>query len=247
MSRHEYTVGGLVIETNRQLGDLESDRWADGRASVRFADEVMQRVDAQGWIALDLQGVHGHARSDGSEAVLLDEDDGAVRRGWQVKQLVPFLAAMSGRVLLHAAGVRIGDRSYALVGASGRGKSTLATALSHQNIQVLADDLLPCRFFDGIPVGPHPQGRTPLTSVFFLDRFDDERSCQRLTSVEALADLAANGFGELAHGEIWAAQFAAYHRIAGQVPAYRLTIPDRLDRLDETVAWLLADPMAATP
>ena len=42
---------------------------------------------------------------------------------------LPFAAALHGRELLHAGGVVVGDEAVAILGPSGRGKSTLVGAL----------------------------------------------------------------------------------------------------------------------
>jgi hypothetical protein len=51
-----------------------------------------------------------------------------------------------GLFLLHACGVVIGQSGIAVVGSSGRGKSTLAAALLKRGHRVLADDTVAIRF-----------------------------------------------------------------------------------------------------
>lgn len=49
---------------------------------------------------------------------------------------------LRGQLVLHASAVRDGDAAIAFVGASGMGKSTLATALCREGCTLLADDVL---------------------------------------------------------------------------------------------------------
>lgn len=49
---------------------------------------------------------------------------------------------LRGHVVVHASAVRDGDTAIAFVGASGMGKSTLATALCRDGCTLLADDVL---------------------------------------------------------------------------------------------------------
>ncbi len=51
-----------------------------------------------------------------------------------------------GMLALHASCVMIGDKAIALAGVSGRGKSTLAGALSMQGHAVVTDDICPITF-----------------------------------------------------------------------------------------------------
>lgn len=52
------------------------------------------------------------------------------------------LLGLEGRTLLHGAGLKLGDSSFALLGASGHGKSTLAAALVREGASLLTEDLL---------------------------------------------------------------------------------------------------------
>jgi hypothetical protein len=67
------------------------------------------------------------------------------------------------RVLpLHASCVMVGARAIAIAGHSGRGKSTLATALTRAGHALLADDITVVRFDDAgavlaVPGSPHPR------------------------------------------------------------------------------------------
>ena len=52
------------------------------------------------------------------------------------------LLGLEGRTLLHGAGLTLGGSSFAILGASGHGKSTLAAALVREGASLLTEDLL---------------------------------------------------------------------------------------------------------
>jgi hypothetical protein len=56
--------------------------------------------------------------------------------------LLAFVLAMRGEVVLHASAVQVGDAALAFVGASGMGKSTMATLLCADGARLVTDDLL---------------------------------------------------------------------------------------------------------
>lgn len=56
--------------------------------------------------------------------------------------LLAFVLAMRGATVLHASAVQIGDAALAFVGASGMGKSTMATLMSVDGASLITDDLL---------------------------------------------------------------------------------------------------------
>jgi hypothetical protein len=57
--------------------------------------------------------------------------------------ILGFVLRRRGVVCLHASAVAIGDRSIAIVGAAGAGKSTTAAAFAKAGFPVLTDDVLP--------------------------------------------------------------------------------------------------------
>lgn len=61
---------------------------------------------------------------------------------WVLGQVLPFVAALHGRELLHAAGAVVGGGAVAILGPSGRGKSTLLAALLDGGAAFLSDDVL---------------------------------------------------------------------------------------------------------
>lgn len=52
------------------------------------------------------------------------------------------LLGLEGRTLLHGAALKLGHSAFALIGASGHGKSTLAAALVREGAALLTEDLL---------------------------------------------------------------------------------------------------------
>lgn len=56
--------------------------------------------------------------------------------------LLAFVLALRGEAVLHASAVQLGDVALAFVGASGMGKSTMATLLCAAGARLITDDLL---------------------------------------------------------------------------------------------------------
>lgn len=56
--------------------------------------------------------------------------------------VLAFVLSVRGHALLHASGVQVGDSALAFVGASGMGKSTMATLLCADGARLITDDLL---------------------------------------------------------------------------------------------------------
>lgn len=56
--------------------------------------------------------------------------------------LLAFVLAVRGEPVLHASAVQVGDRALAFVGASGMGKSTMATLMCTAGARLVTDDVL---------------------------------------------------------------------------------------------------------
>ncbi|MBA2954242.1 hypothetical protein GON03_07905 [Nocardioides sp. MAH-18] len=56
--------------------------------------------------------------------------------------VLAFVLAMRGEAVLHASAVQVGDAALAFVGASGMGKSTMATLLCAAGARLVTDDVL---------------------------------------------------------------------------------------------------------
>ena len=57
-------------------------------------------------------------------------------------QVIPRVIAQDGDIVLHAGAVRAGDGAVLILGASGRGKSTLATSFHYDGWPLMGDDAL---------------------------------------------------------------------------------------------------------
>jgi hypothetical protein len=102
---------------------------------VEWTGLVSVRVSAQG----DVLEVN---RVDGSDARLV---------GKILEHSIPAMGLhLSGVLSFHASAVVYGGRAFAFLGASGQGKSTLASALClRANSRLLADDITYCREASG--------------------------------------------------------------------------------------------------
>lgn len=107
-------------------------------------------------------------------------------------------------VILHAAGVAVKGKGYAMVGSSGAGKSTLAAALAgFSGVTVLGEDQVILRYLDGRfwiygtpwhldPTMASPLG-VPLERVLFLDRSAAE-PMSAIAPMEGVARLMRTAF-----------------------------------------------------
>jgi hypothetical protein len=67
-------------------------------------------------------------------------------------QVLPYVLALRGEIVLHASAVVIDGGGIAFLGPSGMGKSTLATSLGQEGHDVLTDDCAVVRWVDTAPV-----------------------------------------------------------------------------------------------
>jgi hypothetical protein len=105
-----------------------------GRTWGRFG----RRGDAESWIALE--GVGRLCVERGPRRAWLRPEVGRTADAGAVRRLLPYLGALAGRTVLHAASVAFRRGAVLLVGASGVGKSTLASALDADGHPLLGDD-----------------------------------------------------------------------------------------------------------
>jgi hypothetical protein len=63
---------------------------------------------------------------------------------------------LRGELILHASAIRLGDAAIAFVGASGMGKSTLATLLAADGCQLVSDDVLRVALPEASPASVYP-------------------------------------------------------------------------------------------
>lgn len=98
--------------------------------------------------------------------------------------LLSFLLALRGHPVLHASAVQVGEQAVGFVGASGMGKSTMATLMCAAGAQLITDDVLRLDL-DGTGAPRCHLGATELrlrkAAGALAERFAD-RPAQRLTS-----------------------------------------------------------------
>ena len=89
------------------------------------------------------------AAGDWIRCCLLPGIPEATARHMLLDKALPLALSLDGDVVLHAGGIAVEDCGLALVGASGRGKSTLVAYLGSQHAEALTDDCLVVRRVDG--------------------------------------------------------------------------------------------------
>lgn len=222
MSGFECRIAGVRLFLNRPV--TSDGPAACGPASCR----VNFGCSGTGWLSIPnpATGSGLWIRPDGKEASILDDPDDESERARELRWAVPFVAALQGETVLHAAAVERGGRIFAFVAESLAGKSTFSDTLAGHGWNKLADDLL-----------PQCAGRP--AALFFLYRPPDGRDAvlRRLQGEEALAELAVNGFGELAAPALWETHFRYYCELLETVPCYAFTIPDGMAFIEEAAAW----------
>jgi hypothetical protein len=233
---HCYVVAGVRFTTDREVAGLDTRGFSDQDTAVCFHDNP---PDA-GAIPLPIPSAGGTAWLDAAGRVHLPRTESPEMRAWLIRQAAPFVAALQGRCVLHASAVSIDRTVVAFVGASGLGKSTLASHLAERrHVPRVADDMLPVRFDGGQVTVPVADDRLPLRTVYFLQRGSPEVATEVLSRVTALNYLIRDGFGELHDARSWSRLFDAYHKIATAVPCLRLLTPNDLRHLDATAELVL--------
>jgi hypothetical protein len=154
--------------------------------------------------------------------------------------------ALRGTWSLHASAASLGERTFAFLGESGQGKSTLAAYLSGAGWRLVADDILPVRDGDVWPRFPQlkvPNEAQPgpvLPEHMRLDILcilasaspDESPALQRLPPGEAIQGLLRHTAGtRLLNPNLLMMHLRFCSHLAGQVPAYRLIYPARQDIL----------------
>ncbi|KAA3624736.1 MAG: hypothetical protein DWQ08_10080 [Proteobacteria bacterium] len=243
---HTYAVAGVRVTTNR-AADLPVRGHTDCMVRVRFGELGADFDEPDTHVRIETSGGPDSAawlRRDGCSACLRDQTDRPDYRARQIRSVIPFAAALQGRVVLHASATMIAGRVIGFVAESGAGKSTLAASFAAAGSTPVADDLLPCRVQDGRIIVPvESSGDTthpPLTTVCFLsrNRRQGRLTLERLPSRECLRRLLRLGFGELANRGVWATQFEVYGAIARRTDAFDLVIPDDMATLPRVATAL---------
>jgi hypothetical protein len=142
---HELPPGSGAPDVEVTLGPVDVERPAAGQWRIEAAPG-----DVRGWIP---EGGGFHVR-DGRR-IVIDPMPGADERALRLGIVGPLLGVVLtqlGRFVLHASSVVIDGRAVAFSGPSGRGKSTLATALARAGHPLVADDITVIDTTGGRPV-----------------------------------------------------------------------------------------------
>jgi hypothetical protein len=126
-------------------------RFEDGSViSLHRHPHFGYRLFAEGWGTYEI--------SPSLNEVVCAPNRGLDSWQWQrllTAQVLPLLAVLSGREVLHASAVVMGDRVIALVGGPGAGKTSLALHLVASGARLFADDVLALEL-SGDEVIAHP-------------------------------------------------------------------------------------------
>ena len=154
--------------------------------------------------------------------------------------------ALRGTWSLHASAVTLNGRTFAFLGESGQGKSTLAAYLAGNGWQLVADDILPVRGGEVWPRFPQlklPNDAQPgsllpehlrLDGVLVLASAlpEEAPALKLLPPGEAIQGVLRHTAGtRLLNPNLLAKHLMFCSHLAGQVPAYRLIYPARQDIL----------------
>ena len=238
-----YSGPGEVGGERRELESARGDR---GRWRVRFDDGCEFQIECAPESARIV-------RARGGESL-------APARAVERALGAPLALALAeaGVWLLHAAAVEAGGKAYAFVGASGAGKSTLAAAAPAAGVRRLADDQLPLSAERGpraLPRFPQlklarggarlaPPAELPLAAVAVLERradLDQPRLEPLSAAHAALALVRATVAAKLFDDALLARHIAGCGELAHAAPVVRLLCPSGLDRVEETLRFLLAE------
>jgi hypothetical protein len=137
--------------------------------------------------------------------------------------------ALRGNFCLHSSANQGPRGVIAFVGASGRGKSTLAGLLAETGWPQLADDILPLRL-DGAAVRLEARSSDRLAAVYLLAERATTAKRRRLRGSEAMRTLLEQSIGPRLFGpDLLYAHFDFCSRFAALVPVYQLDYPRRRD------------------
>ncbi|MGI8559326.1 MAG: hypothetical protein ACR2ND_13665 [Solirubrobacteraceae bacterium] len=180
---HHYSVAGLTLGSELMLPELPQ---AQGSISADWTFELTsehppglwsttgghetQTSSGEVWRVLRLRGAHLLVAFPGSaefvvlaaeRRILCAASDGvadSLLRHLLLDQVIPYILAMQGWLVLHASGVATSDGAVAFVGPSGAGKSSLAASFAADGYALLSDDFLQLRKtvygFEALPSYP---------------------------------------------------------------------------------------------
>ena len=159
-----YTVAGIVLEADLPLPELSGATGGEGRRAWRVrlgglpsrpeltVVRVIRYASGEIWCEL-AAGDQAYRLAFPAHVVFdIDVTTGSVTyatigevadttlRHLIVDQLVPHLVAIGGALVLHASCVAVDGAALAVVGGTGRGKSSLAAAFVQAGAALVADD-----------------------------------------------------------------------------------------------------------
>lgn len=228
---NRYVIGGVALRVDENLPQLASDGWAHAEVTVDFIVESRPPNSNEALI-VDSVGHPLLFDSSISHLSLLDAYSAPEDRSWQLRQAAPFVGALLGLTVLHASAVVTKSGALLFVGASGRGKSTLADRLMERGFEYLADDLVP--LIDGDNTAATDRSLIPIRSVVFLAPRSTACSIRSLPPIEAVRRHVTNGFGEHGIARLLQKQFDDYLALAQARPHYELVQIDALDSQGQT-------------
>jgi hypothetical protein len=170
---HRYRAHGLLVDSDTELPLGPADPSDPGPADLvlrRGTDRPVRATDPPGQVLARLADPTGRTfyciSTDGTRTRLRYPGLGEFVGDSELHEVtvhlvpgadpgvIPVLAAgtllavhlrLRGDLVLHASAVRVGDGAVAFVGASGMGKSTMATVLCAHDHALLSDDVLRVR------------------------------------------------------------------------------------------------------
>jgi HPr Serine kinase C-terminal domain len=183
--RFEGTAYGLAIRSDARidgltvLGTAAGERAVELRTVTRAAieatcpEEALVRRGAQGadaervtyfehgsdGLLMRTESFGDHLIADGGRRVLMAPGtvSEVLWHRYVCGQVLPLAASLQGLEVLHAAAVSVSGRAVALAGASGAGKSSIATRLLVRGARLLADDVIALELSgDGLLACPGP-------------------------------------------------------------------------------------------
>jgi hypothetical protein len=140
---------GAPIELTLEAGEQQ---WTGGEARIVVdgARLLLTGSGIEGWA--DVTSLSAFCRIPKG----LELSPGDLARE-AIDTLVLFLITRSGRVPVHAAGVRWGDVALVLAGPSGSGKSTLSLAAMARGLEILSDDTVYIQLQPGLRIWGFPR------------------------------------------------------------------------------------------
>lgn len=255
--KYAYSIAGMRVLSNRPASLGKVYTGTDGEVKVIFVEKAVNLAELAGapgmsshpeeWLPwIDRSGVTVISSKDGKTVLIRDRDHAILDYAAFLRQMIPFASALQNKPVLHASAVRFEDRIVAFIGASGVGKSTLASHCHGLGFLPVTDDLLPVHVGPQAALIPLAGGTKtspnwlPLTRIYFISRDPSLEQMQitALSKMEHLLLHLRNGYSELSIANIWRTQFSSCSKIVDLVEAFQLTLPDDIDYLPEAVKIL---------